>query len=437
MTLPKQKAARLLSQARALLQRGDTAQVERIAAQLLGESKLDPGPILALRAEARLASGQDGVASYREALLAHPDDPHLNVGLANALVRRGDPAAAVPLFAKASPGFKKDPAFLMNQGHALVQAGRLREGKEVLARAAATGGGARARLFLANALAALEEWDAAEEACRKLEGTEVVSAARDLRAECRLFRGDAAGALVLWRPLRDAGALPAEHLSHMACAAQLASEPELAKTLMTERLGTAPTPEDFIFAAEIALARGEDETARAYLEQANTCEGARYPDFDADRQELQNRIERDATVAMNASPAAISSAAPGNATSAAILPTTRIAASVSANLAPASTASSALTISPSPSSVEGQRLLQRFRSREKEVESLRREVERLKAARARAEQRAQAQLEEVRERSAVDVQTEAKRVAAEELRTREQEAQDRAEANVDRALGEA
>ncbi len=288
MKLPRQKAARAFEQARSLLAKGDAAACERLVAEVLEASDLPRGPLIALRADALLALGERerALALFREALAEDPEEPQLNAGLGNALVKAGRAAEGVGYLAKASKALRKDPAFAVNYGHALVQAGRNKEGREVLSRAAAGGGGPTARLFLALAHARLGEFAQAEEACLRVEkaAPALKGAADDIRAECRLFQGDAAGALALWQGLRAAGALQPEHLSHMACAAQLVGERALADVLLGERLAAGASAEDLLFAAEISNLRQDGAGALASLERAaEVAGGGPQPGFELER----------------------------------------------------------------------------------------------------------------------------------------------------------
>src|SRR5207302_8766938 len=75
--------------------------------------------------------------------------------------------------------------------------------------------------------------------------------ARGAIADAKLFNGEYEAALALMKQLRAKNNLADEQLGHMALAAQLSSEFQLADELMVRRLEIGATAEDMLIFAQI------------------------------------------------------------------------------------------------------------------------------------------------------------------------------------------
>lgn len=270
--LNKRKAITQLEQARLHVERGEWAQAEQLARPVLTSGLKDPAVFIVLGEALRQLSRRDEARQVLEqGLAALPGDPELEGRLGRVFLDLDDAARACELFQRARTKLTRDPQLLTSFAAALLRLGRAEEAEAQLARALLVGGGADTRLVLALVKLRRGQLDEADRIAAQLEGqdaVEIVWQARALRAEVRLMRGDAAGALEAWRRIETAGRLEVWQVSSMAWAAELAGDRALAETLITRRLSQGPAAEDLMLFAQIANLRREPARALEFLTRA-------------------------------------------------------------------------------------------------------------------------------------------------------------------------
>lgn len=272
MTLNKRRAIAQLEQARLHLERGEWAQVEALAAEvraagfaeesafsLLGES---------IRRQGRL---KDALEILRDGLGKHPGSSELEARLGCVFLDLDEPAAAIEHFSRARQRLSRDPQLLTSYAAALLRLGRAEEAEAQLARALLLGAGPDARLVLATVKARRGQLGEADRIAAKVEelGDPSLSwAAKALRADLKLLRGDARGAFDAWQAMEQAGQLQPWQDAHLAWAAELAGERAIADAVMARRLGQGPLSEDLLLFAQIVNLRGEAARAIEFLDRA-------------------------------------------------------------------------------------------------------------------------------------------------------------------------
>ncbi|MDX2013770.1 MAG: hypothetical protein SFW67_26480 [Myxococcaceae bacterium] len=283
--LNKKKAAALVEQATLLLNQRAYARVEATLAPVIVADVLSGSEHLAMYAECLDGLGRrDEAREFLEQQLARrPDEPMLSVRLGALLLQQNRPAEAVEVMSRARQYLRREPLFLTHFAAALLRVGRLDEADKVVAAALLTGGGDDTRLVLA--LLKAQRGDAAgAEAVAVQVGTRTTdatirSSARAIEADCRLMQGDARGALERFRALDGEGALDADFLPHAALAAQLAGDEALATAFMERRRQTAAA-EDHLLFARVFLSRGRPADAMTELGRSEKALGEKLPGFE-------------------------------------------------------------------------------------------------------------------------------------------------------------
>lgn len=475
--IPKQKAVKLFEQARIFLSQEQFAEAERLLADISAQSDLKSPLIAAGLGDAAMGQGrvEEAIAIYREGLARFPNDPELYPRLCMAYARQEKWEQALELFERADAKLKRSPPFLANQGYVQVGAGKLEEAEKTLGRAVALGAGPEARLTLALVWAKVGRYRDAESVCARIaagahDNAVLRDSAEALQADCLLFLGQAEPALAIWKRQRMQGRIQKPQLGHMAYAAQLAGEAVLCDELIAECVQRGPTPEDLLLFAQIANVRSNPGLALERLDASLTAPGERHAGhaFEVDatrgralrllgRREEARRVLEAALARPEAESRRLGpklhvdlghlSAEDGDFEAAArhfaraleldpgdpealhgralterrVAWRTEITASAEARVAAAQ--------------AEAEAMRRTFAAREGELESLKRELEKLKAAQREAEEKAARAEEEVRRREAA-LRAEHESRVREELFQRELEIEEKAQENVARALGE-
>lgn len=474
--IPKQRASRLFDQARLHLQRHEPDKAEPILAELWANSALRDPLIPAALAESLTQQKKWDQArdTLRGGLEEFPGAAELTVRLAGTLVQSGEVEDALSLLERSASTLRKSPVLLGQYGYALLQAGRIDQAYEVLSRALERGAGPDVRLVFAAVRAKQGDYQEAEALAQKLEHNappERLATCRALRADCRLFLGDAKGALALFRGLREEGRLPVELFGHMAYAAQLSGEDALADELIAAREERGPTPEDQLLFAQIANLRGEPDRALARLVAAEQAVGPRFDGFAFELSATRGRAlrlagRREEAQGLLETLAGAPEAKSGRLGPRLLVDLGHLAAEAGDFEIAAQRFDQALALDPAdPEALHGRALTarkvawrtaleasaeakveaaraeaealqRRFSAREGELEKLRRELEALKAAKRESEEqarRAEAEAQAAKARALA----EQKQRVADELAQREAEIDQKAKENIERALGPA
>lgn len=480
----KKKATALLEQAKLHLSLGQHEKAEAVIKEVAYEADLRSSVLFAVLADAQ--SGQDrtaeAIGTLEEGLRRFPRDADLEARMGQALLEQDRVEEALERFARAREKLGRDPSFLTQHAFALIRGGRLDQAESALTTALGRGAGAEAKLVLAVARGKRGLYSEAEEMAARIEeaskSVRLTAAARALRADCRLFMGDAKGALELWKVLRAEGQLDDGQLGHMAYAAELSGESALCDELSKERLEGTPTSEDLLLFAQIANLRGDGEEAQRRLEASEEAPGERHPGHGFEVLATKGRALRLTMRRGEARAALEEAAAMPEFQSARLGPKVHIdlghlaaeegdfdraADRFKAALAmdaedPEAKRALSLTerrvawraeveasaeAKVEAAKAEAAAMRRRFQVREGELEALRRELERVKAAQREAEEKARKAEEEARKaeeearRAAEEGRAAQEQKVKEELLAREREWEEKAAENVDRALGEA
>ncbi|MCC6335209.1 MAG: tetratricopeptide repeat protein [Myxococcales bacterium] len=475
--LNKRRALALLEEARLQAERGEWGKVEGAARRVIGESTLDQPAAFTLLAEAlrRTDRRLDAQKVLEEAYRRFPKDADVEAHLGSLLSDLEQPRQALELLGRARARKPRDPAVLTHFAAALLKVGEVEAAEQQLAAALLVGGGPDTRLVLALVKARRGRLDEADALASQVEAgarndPELSWAARAVRADLKLLRGEPAEALAAWRAIEAAGRLEGHQLGHMAYAAQVVGDTALADQLIARRRAQGAQADDLLLFAQIANVRGQPGQAQELLEEGERLgaldPGTRFEWWATKGRALRllGRREQALTVLEQAK-ALPESAVP------------RLGASVFVDLGhlaaeagdfegaeqhlrraleldpdePEARRALALTLkrlawrsdleSTAAQQVEAARaeaeaLRRRFEARETEVERLRRELARLQAAQSSAEEairRAQEGADSERRRLVAEQQ----RKVREELETREREAGDKAKENLERAFGAA
>lgn len=414
----------------------------------------------------------DAQAALDEGLKHYPEEPALLARLGSIMVDLDRPQAGVRLLERARKTLGRDPGFLVHLGFAQLRAGKLEQAQASGEAALQRGGQDEARLLIAAVKGRAGDWAQAQALAAALEEKAkepaIRAAAASVRADAQLFSGDAEGALARWKSLEAQGRVEPGQLGHMAYAAQLAGDAALADQLIARRAATRPSAEDRLLFAQIYNLRGQPEAALPHLDAAEAADAEHYIGFLYEAKATRGRALRLLGKAAEASGVLAQAAAMPEY----VLP--RLGARVridqghlAAEQGDFDAAESLFkeALAHDPDDPEAQKALEltarkvawknelkagaqaqiaaaraeadslerRFRSRESELNALRRELERVKAAQARAEATAIAAKEEAA-RAAERVRGEAAQKLAEELATRELEIEAKADEAIDRAL---
>ncbi|MFZ5471288.1 MAG: hypothetical protein ACOZIN_17840 [Myxococcota bacterium] len=468
--LNKKKAAAMLEEAKLHLAAGDATRAEELLQEVAFASEVSAPVFFAVLADAQARQDKyaDAVVSLEEGLRRFPHEPDLEARLGNALVLTDRVEEGLRHFERAKARLGRQAEFLVQYALALVRAGRLDEAENALSAAAAAGGGPQARLMTALVWGRRGRYAEAEKLARSVEeasatkNPELSSAAAAMRADAKLFQGDAAGALALWKDLRRRGVLEDDQLGHMAYAAQLAGEPELCDELVSLRTERGPLAEDLLLFAQISNLRGRPQEALTHLAASERAGGERHPGHAFEMLATRGRAlrllgEREKARAALDVAAAMPEAASGRLGPKVRVDLGHLAAEegdferASAHFLAAQAmdpsdpeAKHALSLTErrvawrteleasaqariEAAQAEAEALRRRFLSREGELEGLRRELERMKAAQRDTEEKAH--------RVVTSAVAEQEKKVREELWAREQEIEEKAVANVERALG--
>lgn len=284
-TLKPRRARALLEQAELHRQRGEWEQATSLARQVAEESSLVEPAAFSILAEGyeKLGKVADAEAALRNGLLRKPS-PELQAALGSLLTRGGKIKEGLSLLEKVKAKLGRNPGYLAQFGLALMQAGREDDAEAVLTNALTLGGGNDARLVMAALKGKRGDYAAADSLASGIEANEtdpaILKGARAVRADARLFLGDAGGALTLWKALAAANELDPGQLGHMAYAAQLAGETELADQLIAQRLAHTATAEDHLLFAQVKVLRNQPEVALEHLDKSVGAPGEHFPGHD-------------------------------------------------------------------------------------------------------------------------------------------------------------
>lgn len=283
--LNKRKAAALVEQAKLLLNDKAYARVEPLLAPVIEADVLPGSEHLAMYAECLDGLGRrDEARQFLERQLArHPTEHVLSVRLGVLLLQQNRAAEAVEVMSRARQHLRREPIFLTHYAAALLRVGRLEEADKAVAAALLTGGGDDTRLVLALLKAQRGDASGAEAVAIQV-GTRstdpmIRSSARAIEADCRLMLGDARGALDRFRALDREGSLDPDFLPHAALAAQLAQDEALATAFMERRRHTAAA-EDHLLFAKVFLSRNRPADAMAELGRSERALGEKLPGFE-------------------------------------------------------------------------------------------------------------------------------------------------------------
>lgn len=271
--LNKRRAIAQLEQARLHSERAEWAQVESLV-RPVADAGFDDVAVSSLWGEAlRQLGRRDEARKVLEAGLArHPGDGELEARLGCLYVDADEPLKAIELLGRVRRQRPRDPQVLTYFAGALLRVGRAEEAEAQLARALFVGGGDDTRLVLAMVKLRRGQFDEADKVAGQVEAAEgspaLTWAARALRADLRLIRGDAARAWEQWQRIDAAGHLEPHHVAHFAWAAELAGQPAAADAAIARRLAQGPDADDLLLFAQVANLRKQPERALALLDQA-------------------------------------------------------------------------------------------------------------------------------------------------------------------------
>jgi tetratricopeptide (TPR) repeat protein len=472
--LNKRRAIALLEEARLNAERGEWAKTEEAARRVIDESDLDQPAAFTLLAEAlkRLDRRADALAVLEKGHARYPKEPDVEAHLGSLLGELEQPKRAVEHLARARAKKPRDPVLLTHYAAALLRVGDAEAAEQQLAAALLVGGGPDTRLVLALVKARRGRLDEADTLAAQVEAAKsgdpsLAWAARAVRADVKLLRGEPAEALAAWKAIEAAGRLDGPQLAHMAYAAQLVGDTALADQLIARRHAEGAQADDLLLFAQIANVRGQPERALELLEEGErlgTIDPADHFEWWATRGRALRLVGRkDEAVALLEQARALPESTVPRLSAGIFVDLGHLAAEAGDFEAAERHFTTALERDPDEpearraleltrrrlawrsdlqestqqrveaARAEAEALRRRFQARETEVEALRRELSRLKAAQAsavEATKRAQDAAEIERRR----LQAEQQKKVREELETREREAGDKAKENLERAF---
>lgn len=465
-TLNKRRAAALVDQAQLHLEKAEWDKVVAVG-QALVDGGFDGPAGYALLGDGlkKLGRRDEAGAALRRGLERFPGDGDLEGRLGGLLLELDDVEGALEYLGRARAKKKRDPSLLTFSAAALLKAGRPEEAEGVLAQALLAGGGLDAKLVLALVKARRGRLPEAEALAAEVEGraseANLQWAARSVRADCRLLMGDAAGALERWKAIDDAGFSEPSQLAHMAYAAQLVGEVDLADRLIARRVAQGAKAEDLLLFAQVDNLRKEPLRALERVVAAEQAAGERGPGWEFQRESVRGRALRLAGRAAEAAEALLAAASKPEAS-------LRFGAGVWVDLGHVAADGGdfetavehfrrALELDPEDpearralelsqkrvawrdalqasaeervgaARAEAEGLRRRFLARQSEVDALKAEIERLRASAAEARQRADGEVEAVKAAQAQRLK--------EELEAQEKDAAAKAQENLERAFG--
>ncbi len=471
--LNKKKAATQLEQARLHSTRGEWDRAEPLVRALI-EAGFRDAPVYALHGEAlrQLGRREDARAVLEAGLAAHPGEVDLEARLGCVFLDLDDAERAIQLFQKVRQKYARDPQILTSYAAALLRVGRAEEAEAQLARALLVGGGADTRLVLALVKMRRAQFDEADRIAAQVEALELPALmwpAKALRADLRMVRGDAKGALEAWQKIEAAGRLEPSQFANVAWVAELSGDRALADSLIERRLAQSPSPMDLLSFAQIANLRRAPELALERIAKAEALVQTPEPGWHfevlaargralrlADRRDEAKQALEQAVQLPDAQLEKIGAgpfvdlghlaAESGDFEQAEVHfrkalaldpdePEARRALELTARrLGWRQSLEASTEERLDAARAEAEALRRRFLSRDSEVEKLKREVERLKLERASAEKEARAasaQIDVERRR----LEEEGKARLREELEQREQEIESRSLENLERVFG--
>lgn len=272
--LNKRRALAQLEQARLHSERSEWARVETLLRPIAEAGFPDPAvPCLLGEALRQLGRKEEARSVFDAALTKHPGNSELEARLGCVHLDADEPGKAIELLTRARRLRPRDPEVLTYLARALLRVGRVEEAEAQLARALLVGGGAATRLVLAMVKLRRGRFDDADRIAAQIEAAEgawapLLWAARALRADVKLLRGDARGAFEAWVQIDEAGQMEGHHLSHLAYAGELAGEGSRVDSAIARRLADQPEAEDLLLFANIANLRREPLRALDWLDQA-------------------------------------------------------------------------------------------------------------------------------------------------------------------------
>ncbi len=470
--LNRRKIASLMEQAALHQQRSEWQRSLEVLEPVVDESDA-PDDAVALYSDAlrKLERTDEARAALERAVKKHPEAAGILARLGSLLVDEARPQEGLRLMERARKALGRDPHFLVHLGFAQLHAHRLEQAQASAEASLKLGGADEARLLLAAVKMRKGDYAQAIATATALEekaAAAIKVAAASIRADTLLYSGDAGGALKVWKRLQAAGQIAPAQLGHMAYAAQLAGDAALATALIEQRMAGRPAIEDRLLFAQIFNLRGKPDEALAMLEAARATgsegptgfryevlatraralrllgrtaetksaldEAAAMPEYvlphlgarvRIDQGHLAaeegdfDRADRLFKEALALDPGDPEASRALELTSRKVAWKSELKAGADAQIAAAR--------------AEADALERRFRSRESELDALRRELEHVKAAQARAEAAAAAAKEAAH--AAIErAKAAPARAVAEELATRELEIEAKADEAVDRAL---
>lgn len=272
-TLNKRRAIAQLEQARLHSERSEWTTVETLVREVQAAGFKEAAVYSLLGEALRQLGRRDEAREVLEAGLAqHPGNSEMEARLGCVYLDVDDPMKAIELLGRVRRARPRDPQVLTYYAGALLRMGRAEEAEAQLARAMLVGGGADTRLVLAMVKVRRGQFDDADRLAAIIEGAETAPtllwAARALRADVKLLRGDAAGAFAAWLKIEASGHLQSHQIAHMAYAGEVAGERAQVDALISRRLAQEPQAEDLLVFAQIANLRGEPGKALDWLVQA-------------------------------------------------------------------------------------------------------------------------------------------------------------------------
>lgn len=474
--LNKRRASALFDEAKLLLRQGQADRAIALLQQVLAQSDLGPAELFAILGEAQRPKDPRGARSTLEAGLArHPQDPTLQAAYGSLLSELGEMLEAVAWMERAKGRLGRQSEFLIHYALVLLKAGNTAAADLAITDALTRKVSGDGRLVQGLVRARQGRLAEAAAIAQALEASnapaELKDAAAGLRADVSLTRGESQVALAIWKQLDAKGAVARDHLSHMAYAAQLSADLPLADALIARCLERAPSADERLLFAQIALLRAKPQEALALLEGVDPPQSARLLGWDYEASGVRGRAlrllgrAREAAAALEAAAAMPEHETPhlgarvridlghlaaeaGEFEKAEALfraalekdpkepEALRALELTSRRVAWRSELEASAAVRVEAAQAEADALRRRFTSREAEVEALRRELQEVKAARQRAEDEARAAQEAARAQAQHAPAQQRERLR-EELETREREASEKALSNLERSLGPA
>ncbi len=463
--LNKRRALALIDQANLHSARQEWDKIVPLAQQVIDSELGEPvGHALLGDALRQLGRRDEARAVFEAGLASYPKNADLEARLGSLLLDLEEIDRAVELLGRARTRLRRDSGVLTHYAMALLRAGRTDEAEQMLAQALFAGGGLESKLVLALVKARRGSFEEADALAAEIEARAtgaLRSAARALRADARLMLGDAKGALAGWEALEAEGGLAPTQLAHMAYAAQQTGDVARADALIAKRTAEGATGEDLLLFAQIDLLRREPARALERIAAAEGAKGLREPGWDFQLAAARGRALRllsrgdEATAVLQqalALPEAASrlgapvlvdlghlAAERGEFEQAAAHFEAALAhdggdpeAKRGLDLAKQRTAWKTLAAEQVDlARTEAESLRRRFLSRERELEGLRAEIDRLKNAAAAAQEHA----ERAQQTDRARLEAEHRARLRDELEARERDVELKAKESLERAFG--